>query len=278
MKNNFKYALLAFSILLVCCSKPVPEAVIAAVVPSYKLVWSDEFDNTGLPLDSKWNYEEGFVRNNEQQFYTKKRLENVHIENGILTIEGRKESFQGAEYTAASITTKDRAAWKYGRVEVRAKLPAGSGSWPAIWMLGNDFPNITPWPKCGEIDIMEAIGKEPGMIYGTVHYGNLWPDTKNKGGNIYNATTYSDFHIYSVEWTADQMKFYIDNNNYFTFNKTDLLAGYAYPFDKPFYLLLNLAIGGNWAGGNPAFPPFGIDNSTFPQKFLIDYVRIFQKV
>ena len=105
-------------------------------------------------------------------------------------------------------------------------------------MLGNEFPNITPWPKCGEIDIMEAIGREPGMVYATVHYGNLWPYTKNKQGYLYNGSTYSDYHIYSVEWTADQMKFYFDNNNYFTFSNSDLQRGYTYPFDKFFIYCL----------------------------------------
>ena len=266
------------AIVHIKCSKATESAnESAAASLAYKMVWNEEFDNNGLPSAAKWDYEEGLVRNNEKQFYTRNRTENARIENGNLIIEARKENFSGAAYTSASITTKDKASWKYGKFEIRAKLPAGSGSWPAIWMLGNEFPNLTPWPKCGEIDIMEAVGKEPGMVYATVHYGNLWPDAKNKGGNIYNGSTYSDFHVYSVEWTADSMKFFIDKNNYFTFNKADLLPGYQYPFDKPFYLLLNLAVGGSWGGGNAAFPPFGIDDSSMPQKFIIDYVRIYQK-
>ncbi len=262
------------SALLSSCSKTEPPV---ATTPTYKIVWQDEFDNTGLPLASNWGYEEGFVRNSEKQFYTKQRIENAHVENGILTIEGRKENYNGAAYTSASINTKGKQSWTYGKIEVRAKLPEGSGSWPAIWMLGNNV-DIIDWPRCGEIDIMEAVGKEPGMLYSTVHYGNLWPDAKNKSGNIYNKTTYSDYHIYSVEWTADQMSFYIDSNNYFTFNKTNLISGYPNPFDKPFFLLLNLAIGGAWGGGNPAFPPDGIDTSSFSQKFMIDYVRVYQKL
>ena len=272
------FLVVALSILLWNCTKPSENIAAIQTLPTYQLVWGDEFDNIGLPLATKWDYEEGFVRNNEKQYYTKQRLQNAHVENGILTIEGLAESFNGANYTSASLNTKGIATWKYGKIEVRAKLPAGSGSWPAIWMLSNEFPTITPWPKCGEIDIMEAIGKEPGMVYATVHYGNLWPDAKNKSGNIYNGSTYSEYHVYTVEWTADFMKFSIDSNNYFTFNRTDLLPGYSYPFDKPFYLLLNLAIGGDWGGGNPAFPPFGIDNGSFPQKLMVDYVRVYQKL
>ena len=281
-KTSYCLLLIAMLILITNCSKSEQETKTSnpfqiPAISSYQLVWNDEFDNTGLPLQSKWGYEEGLVRNNEKQYYTRERIENARVENGILTIQGRKENFSGANYTSASIITKNKASWKYGRIEVRAKLPAGSGSWPAFWMLNNEYPDFTPWPKCGEIDILEAVGKEPGNIYSTVHYGNLWPDAKNKGLYLNNNTTYSDYHTYSIEWSVDEIKFFMDSNNFFTFKKSDMLPGYTYPFDKPFYLLLNLAIGGSWGGGNPAFPPFGIDDSTFPQKLMIDYVRVYQK-
>ncbi len=143
---------------------------------SWSLVWSDEFDYQGLPDSSKWTCEQGWKRNNESQYYTVGRLENCRVEDGMLVIEARRENFATPEgklavYTSASLTTKDRAAWKYGRIEVRAKLPRGKGTWPAIWMLANRSDTLH-WPMCGEIDIMEHVGKEPQNVYATIHYGS----------------------------------------------------------------------------------------------------------
>ena len=149
-------------------------AVGVARAGEWELVWSDEFNYKGLPDKTKWDYEEGFVRNNESQYYTRARPENASVEGGVLIIECRKERFQPENhppvaYTAASLTTLNKESWQYGRIEVRAKLPHGKGVWPAIWMLGTNISEVG-WPACGEIDIMEFIGKEPGNIYGTLHY------------------------------------------------------------------------------------------------------------
>jgi beta-glucanase (GH16 family) len=170
----------------------------------WKLVWADEFDYQGLPDPAKWGYEEGFVRNGESQYYTRARLENARVENGLLTIECRKEHYTPnnhapVEYTAASLTTQFKASWQYGRIEVRAKLPQGKGVWPAIWTLGTNISTVG-WPTCGEIDIMELVGKDPNHIYGTLHYG-VKGQHKSDGGGLETNKPSDDFHIYAVEWT-----------------------------------------------------------------------------
>lgn len=251
----------------------------------WTLVWADEFDKPGLPDPAKWTYEEGFVRNNELQYYTKGRQENARVEGGRLIIESRLEKFPNpaykagakdsrhgrefAEYTSASVTSRGLGEWKHARVEVRAKIPHGRGTWPAIWMLGAD--RTAGWPSCGEIDIMEFVGHDPDTIHGTVHTGK-YNHVKGtaKGSQFHLKAPYDDFHLYAVEWDADKMDFFVDGNKYFTF--TNEHSGVeAWPFDKPQYLILNTAIGGEWGGQK------GVDNAIFPQKFEIDYVRIYQK-
>jgi beta-glucanase (GH16 family) len=248
----------------------------------WKLVWSDEFDKDGLPDKTKWTYEVGFVRNEEKQYYTESRPENARVENGMLVIEGRREKFQNpkfkagsgkwqenrefAEYTAASITTQNKFDVKYGRIELRAKLPQGTGIWPAIWMLGTNISKIG-WPRCGEIDIMEFVGFEPNHVYATLHYSR---DRKNagKGNKIVTEKPSDDFHIYAVEWNSEKMDFYFDDKIYHTFKLDDATEEGYNPFRDPQYLLINLAIGGSWGGK--------VDDSIFPQKYLIDYVRVYQ--
>ena len=242
----------------------------------WKLVWSDEFDKPGLADAKKWTYETGFVRNKESQYYTKARLENARVENGNLVIEGRKEAYKGpdgkdAHYTAASLTTEGLFETTYGRVEVRAKLPRGRGMWPAIWMLGTSITTVG-WPKCGEIDIMEAVGHEPGKVFATVHwYGHEKGKHASLGGKLPGQKPADDLHVYAVEWFADRMDFYYDEAKYFTYPIEKAGADDKNPFHKPHYLLLNLAIGGGWGGQK------GIDDSVFPQQYVIDYVRIYQK-
>jgi beta-glucanase (GH16 family) len=233
----------------------------------WKLVWSDEFDKPGLPDPSKWIYEEGFVRNHEKQYYTRDRLQNARVENGCLLIEGRPEKFQNARYTSASLTTQGKASWRYGRVEVRAKLPHGAGVWPAIWMLGTNVPEVD-WPACGEIDIVEFLGKDPGRLHATVHWR---ADGKHQSSAQQLATDrpFDDFHIYALEWFADHMDFYFDKIKYHTFALARAGAPADNPFTKPQFLLLNLALGGSWGGQ--------IDNAILPQKFQIDYVRVYER-
>jgi beta-glucanase (GH16 family) len=252
----------------------------------WKLVWSDEFDGTGLTDKTKWSYEHGFIRNNELQFYTKERGENARLQDGLLVIEGRKERYANpfyrpdapagrnrrsstpfADYTAASVITEGKASFLYGRIEVRAKLPQGRGVWPAIWLLGTNRTALG-WPRCGEVDIMEFVGKEPDRVHATMHFSK---DGKHasSGGKLTATAPYNDFHIYAVEWYPDRMDFYFDQQKYFSFKLDDAGLGPENPFRKPQYLLLNLALGGSWGGP--------MDDAVLPQQFQIDYVRYYQE-
>jgi beta-glucanase (GH16 family) len=248
----------------------------------WQLAWSDEFDYSGLPDSTKWDYEEGFVRNAEMQYYTRERLENARVENGVLVIEGRKEQIgnpkykpgsdswilkrQFGYYTSASLITLNKASWTYGRIEVRARLPHGKGTWPAIWTLGANRTKVK-WPTCGEIDIMEFVGKEPDWIHGNIHYIENGKHRSN-GGKIHTEKPYADFHIYAIEWFPDRVDFFFDDTKYHTFPIDNAGIGEDNPFRKPHYLLINLALGGSWGGE--------IDESILPQKYLIDYVRVYQ--
>jgi beta-glucanase (GH16 family) len=258
-----------------------PSAMATSPTPpsGYTLVWSDDFskDPDGLPDPAKWGYEEGFIRNNELQYYTKARQENARIEHGLLIIEARKENYVydhgldhesiPAHYTSAALETIGKADWLYGRIEVRARLPAGKGVWPAIWTLGSDIHQVG-WPRCGEIDIMELVGKEPGIIHGTIHY---LADGKHqlRHMQIPVAQTDSSFHVYAAEWTPDRIKLFVDDKMYSSFDVKDADQDGANPFHKPHYLILNLALGGSWGGP--------IDDSIFPQRMTVDYVRVYQK-
>ena len=231
------------------------------------LVWQDEFEGQGLPDPARWDYEVGLVRNNERQYYTQRRPANARIEDGVLVIEAHKEDFEGAAYTSASLTS--RANWTYGRVEVRAKLPKGRGTWPAIWMLGTNIGEAG-WPTCGEIDIMEHVGFDPGRIHANIHtraYNHV--QRTNKGNSITVARPDDEFHVYEMLWTPGEIGVLVDGQRYFTFAK-EPGGDTVWPFDKPQYLILNLAIGGTWGGQQ------GIDDSAFPARFVIDYVRVYR--
>jgi beta-glucanase (GH16 family) len=230
-------------------------------------IWQDEFDQPGLPNPARWNYEVGMIRNNERQYYTRERSENARVENGVLVIEGRREKFQGADYTSASLTSRE--SWTYGRIEIRAKVPKGRGTWPALWMLGTNIRDVG-WPACGELDIMEHVGFDPGRIHANIHttaYNHV--QGTNKGNSVMVAGADESFHVYSASWTPDQIAVSVDGQRYFTFPKEP--GGNAvWPFDKPQYLILNLAIGGSWGGQQ------GIDDAAFPTRYEIDYVRIYR--
>lgn len=232
-------------------------------------MFSDEFDTPGAPNASKWGYELGYIRNNEKQYYTS-RPENVRVEGGNLVIEGRKESYQGFGYTSASINTEGRFEFQYGRVEVRAKLPAGVGMWPAIWMLGTNRSSVG-WPACGEIDIMENVGFEPLRIHGSVHttaYNHVKGTQKTATIDIANPS--DDFHVYGMEWYPDRIDVSVDGQKYFTFRNENTGTD-VWPFAAPQYLLINLAIGGSWGGQK------GIDDAKMPARYAVDYVRIYQQ-
>jgi beta-glucanase (GH16 family) len=243
--------------------------------PGWKLIWNDEFDKGDAPDPKKWQYEVGFVRNSEKQYYTKDRRENARIEDGELIIEGRKETFpiggnKNADYTAASVTTDGTFAFTYGRVEVRAKLPTGRGTWPAIWMLGVNRSEVH-WPRCGEIDIMENVGFDPEVVHGTIHTADK---NHQKKTHVTNRITvdkpWEDFHVYAIEWDAKKIEWFVDGKKFQTYANDGAGEG-SWPFDKPQYLLLNFAIGGMWGGMK------GLDETIFPQKFEIDYVRVYQR-
>lgn len=254
-----------------------------AQADKWTLVWSDEFDYEGLPDPAKWGYEVGFVRNQELQYYTQARKENARVENGHLVIEGRKEPFKNpkyktdaknwqgqrefASYTAASVVTRHKASWKYGRIEVRAKLPQGAGVWPAIWMMGANREKVH-WPHCGEIDIMEFVGKSPDVVYGTVHFPGDDGKHRSNGGSLDYNKPYKNFHVYAIEWDEERIEFYFDNKKYHTFKIDQAGEGADNPFRKPHYLLINLALGGSWGGP--------MDDAVLPQQYLIDYVRVYE--
>ena len=236
-------------------------------IPGWKLVWSDEFNYTGLPDPKKWDYEVGLVRNGEAQFYTKERRENARVQDGHLIIEARKEDYKGSKYTAASINTLGKFTFQYGRLEVRAKLPKARGTWPAIWMMGEDIGQVG-WPRCGEIDVMEHVAHDPGTIYATLH--QLGDDGKEwSKGDKMSVPDFGDaFHTYAMEWMPSGLKFFVDDKVYFDY---PYQGPSKWIFDRKMYLLINLAIGGNWGGQK------GIDDGAFPCRYEIDYVRVFKQ-
>jgi beta-glucanase (GH16 family) len=226
------------------------------------LAWSDEFNTDGAPDPAKWGYDlgAGGWGNAEMQYYTN-RPENVIVSGGVLKIKAIKESYSGSSYTSARLLSKDKYAFKYGKVEARAKLPVGGGTWPAIWMLGSDI-NTVPWPGCGEIDIMEHLGNQQNKIYGTLHYpGRSGGTADGSTKTITNAST--EFHKYSLEWTAAFIKISVDDVVFPVVANSN-----AIPFNKNFFFILNVAMGGNFGGViDPAF-----NNSTME----IDYIRVYR--
>lgn len=242
----------------------------------YELIWSDEFEYDGLPDSSKWSYDVGDGcpdlcgwGNNELQYYTEDRLKNARVENGNLIIEAHKEDFKSRNYTSARLLTRDRDAWKYGRFEIKAKLPSGNGTWPAIWMLPENW-EYGGWPESGEIDIMEHVGHEPERIYATVHteaYNHVQGTQDTDTLKVPDAE--QNFHVYTLEWTPQSISWYVDGEQYSHFENEN--ATYKeWPFDRPFHLILNIAVGGNWGGSQ------GVDDSIWPQQMVIDYVRVYQ--
>jgi beta-glucanase (GH16 family) len=244
------------------------------------LVWSDEFNSPdgSLPDPKRWTYDIGGDGwgNHELESYTN-RAENAHIEKGNLVIAAQKETYSGADgiirsYTSARLKTQGLFAQKYGRFEARIKIPAGQGMWPAFWMLGEDIPTAG-WPKCGEIDIMENVGKEPGTIQGSLHgpsttghtSDHMTPFSLPAGQNFAD-----DFHLYAVEWEPGTVRFFVDASLYSTFTSSQWPAGGTWVFDHPFFIILNLAVGGDWPGGPDA-------STKFPQSMLVDYVRVYTK-
>jgi beta-glucanase (GH16 family) len=227
-----------------------------------ELIWSDEFNYNGQPESAKWSYDTGYIANNEKQYYTQIRSENAIASNGNLLIIARKEQWKGFAYTSARLISLGKFSFRYGTVEARMKLPVGQGIWPAFWMLGSNITSLG-WPKCGEIDIMEHINSV-STLYGTAHWDN--------NGHVQSGGTtpcdVTKFHNYAVEWNQDSIRWLLDGNRYYGLCIRDSVNSTS-AFHKPFHILLNLAIGGDW--------PKDPDSTTvFPDTVFVDYVRVYR--
>jgi beta-glucanase (GH16 family) len=259
--------LLSIAMLLPACA-PQPTPAAEWDLEGWTLVWQDEFD--GPEIDrTKWTFDIGGHGwgNNEWQTYTE-RPENARIEDGMLVIEAREEQFVNRNYTSARMKTQGLHAWQYGRIEARMKLPYGQGIWPAFWMLGANIQQ-RPWPGSGEIDIMEYIGRDANRIYGTVH----GPGYSGGGGignhiNMPAGSVNENFHVYAIEWEENEIRWYVDDEQFFSLT-SDAVRG-EWVFNQPFFILINLAVGGAW----PGYPN---ESTVFPQFLLVDYVRVYQR-
>ena len=273
--------LLLFSLMVLmtsCQERTKTETKVLSASKEMKLVWSDEFDVEGLPDQTKWTYDigDGCPRvcgwgNNELQYYTEADQRNGRVENGHLIIEAHKAPMGGKDYTSARLVTKNKGDWTYGKISIRAKLPSGLGIWPAIWMLPTDN-KFGQWPNSGEIDIMEHVGYAKDSIYGTVHTTSFNHMIGTQVGKAnYQPTAESSFKTYTIEWDKDQIKWYIDGKQYHAFDNRNMTEK-EWPFDERFHLILNIAVGGNWGG------KMGIDTQIWPQKMIVDWVRVYQQV
>ena len=274
---------LSLSLLLLSgtsCGGPIAQPPILPPTSGYTLAWSDEFSsaNGSAPDSTKWTYDlgGGGWGNQELESYTS-RTRNVQIQNGNLVITALQENYTGTDgiarnYTSARLKTQNLFTQAYGRFEARIKIPKGQGIWPAFWMLGNDISQ-NGWPKCGEIDIMENIGRESGIVHGSLHGPSSVAHTSDSTSTVSlpPGKSYSDdFHIYAVEWEPGTVRFYVDSDNYATFTKAQWSGGGQWVFDHPFFMIMNVAVGGVWPGSPDA-------STQFPQQMLVDYVRVYSK-
>lgn len=237
----------------------------------YTLVWADEFDYNGLPDSTKWDYDVGGHGwgNNELQHYTREDTSNAVVRNGKLWITARKEAIEGKRFSSARLVTKGKAEWTYGKIEINAKLPPGRGLWPAAWMLGANISEVG-WPECGEIDIMEHVGFNRDSVFGTIHslaYNHM--KGTQKGATTTIKKPYDEFHTYAIDWNQDKIDFMVDNRVYYSV-QNERKTNAEWPFDHPFYLLLNIAVGGNLGGMK------GLDEMIFPAVLEVDYVRVYK--
>jgi len=265
-------------ITMIACSQFDKQESTEVIIDGYELVWADEFNYTGLPDSTKWSYDLGDAcdlpagcgwGNHELQYYTD-RLENVRVKDGHLTIEVLQEKMGKRDYTSARLVTKGKGDWKYGRFEIKAKLPNSLGTWAAIWMLSTDW-EYGGWPHSGEIDIMENVAYDSDTIVGTAHTLDYHHSIgTHKTGRLYVPDSDEEFHVYSLEWEADQYQLFVDDRLLFTFKK-EADDFKKWPFDKRFHLILNVAYGGDWGG------KMGVDPKLLPAKMEVDYVRVYQK-
>lgn len=270
------YIILATALTFSACNTKSTEketTVIETASGKWEMLWNDEFDYQGLPDSTKWSFDtEGNAwewGNYEQQWYTAYRTENAYVNNGILSIKAQKEEWESKQYTSVRLRTLNKGDWKYGRIEVSAKMPRGKGTWSAIWMMPSE-DKYGKWPHSGEIDIMEQVGSHPDTIFSTVHTGAFNHIINTQVGDTLSVAGATEkFHTYVLEWEEQELRSYVDDIQYFTF-KNNGEGSEAWPFDQKFHLLLNLAIGGSLGGE--------IDDSLFPHEYQIDYVRIYKKL
>lgn len=282
MKKSVVLALSMAFVAAACSQKESDNSV--TEYKGYELVWSDEFDKDGMVDELYWGYDEGYCRNNELQDYKKADSKYARVENGLLVIEAHKDSHMGVnkwtgetykfEYSSAEVKSLKTIPMKYGRVDVSAKIPIGRGVWPAIWMMPLDN-KYGGWPHSGEIDIMEYVYGDSihNQVFSTVHTTDI-DVNKNyiSSGLASSETLNSEFHLYSLVWDEDYLEILFDNNVVFTYRRDEGASQEKWPFDQPFYLILNIAVGGGWGG------IWGIDETIFPVRMEIDYVRYYQKI
>ncbi|MGL1904146.1 MAG: glycoside hydrolase family 16 protein [Fibrobacterales bacterium] len=262
-------------------------SVSGAELEGWNLVWSDEFNYEGLPKSEWWNFDamEPGANNGELQRYVEPRLDNARVGDGYLTIEARKENYKNATYTSARLHTYDKVQWTYGRYEIKAILPTGRGVWPAFWMMPSDpFKNATTctietgwidgcdaWPGCGEIDIMEYVTYDPNVVHANLHNKHFnFMNGNNPTGKLTIPGAEAEYHVYAMEWFAEYMEFFIDDQLVMRFDN-DGTGWESWPYDGDFYLILNIAVGGDWGAVQ------GIDETIDSWKLQIDYVRVYQK-
>jgi beta-glucanase (GH16 family) len=269
---KYKSLIVLFSpVLMTACLTQSPQ-IQPTITPEWhrngwELVWHDEFDGETInPENWLFNTGDSGWGNNEWQYYTD-RPENARVEDGMLIIEARQENYLGSDYTSARMITQYLHSWTYGRVEARMKLPTGQGVWPAFWMLGDDIDQVS-WPKCGEIDIMENIG-DPNIIYNTLHGPGYSGGNGVGGSHVFSGVGLNeDYHIYALEWKPIEIRWYFDDNLTLILTPDNVPGEWV--FDHPFFILLNLAIGGNW----PGYPD---ESTVFPQRLYVDYVRVYRE-
>lgn len=237
---------------------------------AWKLKWSDEFNGPGID-EGKWSWEvrpPGWV-NNELQNYTDHRPENARIENGSLIIEARRDGFQGREYSSARLKTQGKVSWTYGRIEARIQVPVGKGTWPAFWLMPDNMSR--GWPACGEMDIMEHVGYEPNVVHSTTHSLRYnWKAAEQRTAATWVAGAVDGYHVYAMEWYPDRIEFFVDGNRYHT-SRNDNTGDDAWPFNKNFHIILNVAVGGDWGGAQ------GVDPNIWPQQMKVDWIKVYQK-
>ncbi len=247
-----------------------------------RLLWSEEFDYTGLPDTTIWTYDVGNGcpnicgwGNQEVQFYTEKDPRNARVEDGKLIIEAHRDA--DGRWTSARLKTQGKKTFRYGRIQFRAKLPAGSGTWPALWMLGEDITTVG-WPRCGEIDVMEHVGRDPGRVQAAMHTPSSHGNTQDKGGLMVPDFDRA-FHVYEVRWTPRKIAFYLDGKNYYTYKPKQRNAE-TWPYDQPFFIIVNIAMGGGF-GRDPQYETGGLKNGIEPglttARMEVDYIRLYRR-